>query len=194
MNKNLIKSYLVELSHKSVGVPEFLKMAEENQDVIDFLNFKNLEELSEYVYESDYTEFNYLREQASRYLNKKHKTIQKELEEITRTSLELNIDFPTLLKAFENSKEVYLTKKIKDRLENSESNQVKKGEMDKVLSIAKKYGKTDPKKLKIELSSDNYDRPLVLSFDNRYYLVSGNTRLVTASAMGMKPKIYLATL
>ena len=192
--KNLIQSLLVELSHKSVGVPEFLKLAEENPDIIDFLNFKTLEELSEYVYEADYTEFNYLREEASRYLNKKHETIQKEIEEIVRSSQELGIDFPILLDAFQKSKEIYLTKKIKDNLENTEANQIKKGQMDKVNILAKNYGKKDPKKLKIELSSDNYDRPLVLNYDGRYYLVAGNTRLATASAMGIKPKIYLATL
>jgi hypothetical protein len=155
--KNLIQSLLVELSHKSVGVPEFLKLAEENPDIIDFLNFKTLEELSEYVYE-------------------------------------LGIEFPILLDAFQKSKEIYLTKKIKDNLENTEANQIKKGQMDKVNILAKNYGKKDPKKLKIELSSDNYDRPLVLNYDGRYYLVAGNTRLATASAMGIKPKIYLATL
>lgn len=193
-SKNKIREYLTELSHKSVGVPEFLDLVEKNPDVLEFLNFKSLEDLSEYVLESDYTEFNYLREQASRYLSKKHDTIQKEMPEIVRTSKELKIDLDALIEAFRKSKEIYLSKKIHERLENTESNQIKKGEMDKAISIAKKYGKKDPKKIKIELSSENYDRPLILNFNNRYYLVAGNTRLSTAAAMGMKPKIYLASL
>ena len=193
-SKNRIRKYLTELSHRSVGVPEFLDLVEKNPDVLEFLNFKSIEDLSEHVLESDYTEFNYLREQASKYLSKKHDTIQKEMPELIRTSKELKLDLDTLVDAFRKSREIYLSKKIHDRLENTESNQINKGEMSKVISLSKQYGKEDPKKLKILLSSGNYERPLVLNFDNRYYLVAGNTRLSTASAMGIKPKIYLASL
>ena len=198
--KNSIKNYLVELSSKSVGVDEFIKLIEDNPDLIDYLNFPNIEDIKEYVLYSDFAEFDQLRSEASKYLKNKYKTLESEMDEIQRTVQDLNrenvldISVDDLLNAFKKSKEITLDKKIWSKLENTESNQIKRGQFDKVLELAKKYDKTNPNNLKNQLKSGEYKRPLILNFGDRYYLVAGNTRLSTAAAMGIKPIVYLASI
>jgi len=198
--KNSIKNYLVELSGKSVGVDEFIKLIEDNPDLIDYLNFPNIEDIKEYILYSDFAEFDQLRSEASKYLKNKYKTLESEMDEIQRTVQDLNrenvldISVDDLLNAFRKSKEITLDKKIWSKLENTESNQIKRGQFDKVLDLAKKYDKTNPNNLKNQLKSGEYKRPLILNFGDRYYLVAGNTRLSTAAAMGIKPRVYLASI
>jgi len=198
--KNSIKNYLVELSGKSVGVDEFIKLIEDNPDLIDYLNFPNIEDIKEYILYSDFAEFDQLRSEASKYLKNKYKTLESEMDEIQRTVQDFNrenvldISVDDLLNAFRKSKEITLDKKIWSKLENTESNQIKRGQFDKVLDLAKKYDKTNPNNLKNQLKSGEYKRPLILNFGDRYYLVAGNTRLSTAAAMGIKPRVYLASI
>jgi len=99
-----------------------------------------------------------------------------------------------VVEALRNSREVKLTDDIWSKLENTESNQIKKGEMKKVIEIAKKYDKTSPYVLKKALLRDEYERPLILKFGDRYHLVAGNTRLSTAAAIGMKPQVIIAEI
>ena len=68
------------------------------------------------------------------------------------------------------------------------------GELKKVLDLDKKYKKQDPKRLKTALLSGDYRRPLILQLGNRYHLVAGNTRLSTAAALGMTPKVIIGKL
>jgi 5'(3')-deoxyribonucleotidase len=42
------------------------------------------------------------------------------------------------------------------------------------------------------LLKGDYGRPMILKFGDRYHLVAGNTRLCTAAAMGMTPKVLIA--
>jgi hypothetical protein len=46
--------------------------------------------------------------------------------------------------------------------------------------------------LKKSLLKGDYGRPMILKFGDRYHLVAGNTRLCTAAAMGMTPKVLIA--
>lgn len=198
--KNTIKNYLVELSSKSVGVEEFIKLIENNPDLIDHLGFPNIEDIKEYVLYSDFEEFDQLRSEASKYMKNKFRNLDSEMDEIQRTVQDLNrdgildISVDDLMNAFRKSKEIILDKKIWSKLENTESNQIKKGQFDKVMELAKRYNKSNPNNLREKLKSGDYKRPLVLNFGDRYYLVAGNTRLSTAAAMGMKPKVFLATI
>jgi hypothetical protein len=68
------------------------------------------------------------------------------------------------------------------------------GDFDAVDEIAKKYDKTDPKILAKALKSGVYKRPLILNINDSYILVAGNTRLCTAAAMGMKPKVFIGKI
>ena len=126
--------------------------------------------------------------------------IDGEMDEIQRVVQYLNREenyhttVSELVDAFDKSKEVTLSDDIWGKLENTESNAIGKGDMDSVYHIAKTYDKSDPDKLKSKFEDGSYKRPLILKFDNRYHLVGGNTRLCTASAMGINPKVFIGVL
>jgi 8-oxo-dGTP diphosphatase len=120
--------------------------------------------------------------------------IDNEVEEIERAIEDDNINIKpeALVKLFKDSKEVKLTNDIWSKLENTDSNDLKKDDWDYVYDIAKKYGKTNPDILKKSLEDGSYERPLIIKYNNRYILVAGNTRLTTAKAMGMNPNVVIA--
>jgi hypothetical protein len=130
----------------------------------------------------------------------KKEYFQDEMDEIERAAQDLSRDdkFETsvkdILKVFNKAKETKLDDKVWKNLENTESNQIKKGEMDKVVELAKKYNKSSPLKLKKAILSGEYRPPLILKFGDRYHLVAGNTRLCTAAAMGETPKVIIGDL
>ena len=126
--------------------------------------------------------------------------IKGEMDEIKRVSqyLTRHEDFPVsveeVIQSLENADEVTLTDELWSQLENTESNLISKGEFDKVLTISKHYGKSNPYKLRMKLVDDTYQRPMIVKFGDRYHLVSGNTRLSTAASMGMNPKVFIGDL
>lgn len=130
----------------------------------------------------------------------KKEYFQDEMDEIERAAQDLSRDnkietsVKEILKVFKKAKEIKLDDKVWKKLENTESNQIKKGEMDKVIDLAKKYNKSSPLKLKDAILSGEYRPPLILKFGNRYHLVAGNTRLCTAAAMGKVPKVIIGEL
>jgi hypothetical protein len=134
-------------------------------------------------------------------LNKKHRPdIQGEIEELQRVTQYLNRDegvditVHDLVNAFQKSKEVTLDNETWSQLENTESNEIEKGDFDAVMDIANKYDKSNPKKLAEKLKSGDYKRPLIVKFGDRYHVVAGNTRLCTSAALGLNPKVFIATI
>ena len=134
-------------------------------------------------------------------LNKKHRPdIQGEIEELQRVTQYLNRDegvditVHDLVNAFQKSKEVSLDNETWSQLENTESNEIEKGDFDAVMDIANKYDKSNPKKLAEKLKSGDYKRPLIVKFGDRYHVVAGNTRLCTSAALGLNPKVFIATI
>lgn len=134
-------------------------------------------------------------------LNESYKSyIKSEMDEIERVVQDLtrdegiDISVKEVVKKFNNSEPRKLSKSIWDKLENTESNKIEKGDMDKVKKIAKKYNKTDPDKLKKSLESGNYNPPMIIKFGDRYHLVAGNTRLSTAASLGMTPNVLIITI
>jgi hypothetical protein len=130
----------------------------------------------------------------------KKKYFQDEMDEIERAAQDLSRDnkietsVKEILNVFKKAKETKLYDKVWKKLENTESNEIKKGDMDKVIDLAKKYNKSSPLKLKDALLSGEYRPPLILKFGNRYHLVAGNTRLCTAAALGLNPKVIIGQL
>jgi hypothetical protein len=133
-------------------------------------------------------------------LNKIRPDIEGEMDELQRVSQDLsrdeniNISVEDLVKAFNESNEETLIKDIWSKLENTESNEIEKGDWDSVMEIAKNYKKTNPKKLKKVIENGDYKRPLILKLGDRYILVAGNTRLCTAAAMGVEPKVFIGKI
>ena len=125
---------------------------------------------------------------------------QDEMDELERAAQDLSRDgdyetsVKEIMKVLKNSEETTLTDRIWSKLENTESNEIKKGEMDKVEELAKKYNKTSPKTLSTSLKNGDYRPPIILKFGNRYHLVAGNTRLCTAAALGINPKVIIGEL
>jgi hypothetical protein len=61
--------------------------------------------------------------------------------------------------------------------------------------IAKMYKKTNPETLAKAIESGEYNRPMILNYNgDRFVLVAGNTRLCTAAALGITPKVYIAKI
>ena len=130
----------------------------------------------------------------------KKEYFQDEMDEIERAAQDLSRDdkyetsVKEILNVFKKSKETKLDDKVWKKLENTESNEIEKGDMRKVVKLAKKYNKSSPLKLKDAIMSGDYRPPLILQFGDRYHLVAGNTRLCTAAAMGVNPKVIIGEL
>ena len=126
--------------------------------------------------------------------------IKGEMDEIQRFSQDLmrdediKISVEDIVNSFKKAEEVTLTKNIWSTLENTESNEIKKGDFAAVEEIAKTYDKTDPKILVKAIKSGQYKRPFVVKLGDRYILVAGNTRLCTAAAMGVELNVFIADL
>jgi len=130
----------------------------------------------------------------------KKDSIDDEIEEIERTVEDLSrnhgvdTSVEDVVKAFRNGIEIEIPFEVWRKLENTHSNEIKMGEMDKVRKIAKEFNKTNPTKLAKALLGGDYYRPMILKFGNRYYLVAGNTRLSTAAALGMTPMVLIGEI
>ena len=189
---------LYEISPKSSGVGNFLEFMKNNHSYIIQIGFKDYQWLEDYVESATYDEFVELLDELETILKQKDKYIGDEMDEIERAVQDLSRDgsleitVQDVVRAFTKAKEIVIPKDVWLKLENTESNQIKKGEMKKVVDIAKKYNKTSPLKLKKALVKDEYNPPLILKFGDKYHLVAGNTRLCTAAALGMRPRVIIA--
>lgn len=195
-----IRGLIYELAPHSSGVQEFIAQVKEKPELLKHMKFKTMDDLIEYIDHASYEDFSELRDELNHFINRRKKYFQTEMDEFERAAQDLSRDegidvsVNQLLNAFENAKEVQLPSEVWKKLENTESNQIKKGEMNKVIDLAKQYNKQHPKELKKALISGDYRRPLILKFGNRYHLVAGNTRLCTAAALGIKPQVLIGQI
>ena len=126
--------------------------------------------------------------------------IEGEMDEFQRLSQDLrrdekiDISVEELVRSFEGLKEQTLTDDVWPKLENTESNEIEKGDIEAVNDIAKMYNKTNPKKLIKAIKSGDYHRPLILKMGDRYILIAGNTRLCTAAAIGVNPMVFIGEI
>ena len=189
---------LYEISPKSIGVGNFLEFMKNNPNYMIQIGFKDYQWLEDYIESASYDEFVELLDELETILKQKDKYIGDEMDEIERAVQDLSRDgvieitVQDVVRAFTKAKEIVIPKDVWLKLENTESNQIKKGEMKKVIAIAKQYNKTSPLELKKALVKDEYNPPLILKFGDRYHLVAGNTRLCTAAALGMRPRVIIA--
>lgn len=189
-----------ELSTNSSGVKDVLNFLTDRPEILKKLGFRDLKSLQYFIDGASIEDFDELRDEIDNILDGKKEYINDEMDEIERAVQDLSRDgdlettVQDMVDAFVNGKEIQITDDIWKKLENTESNEVKKGEMKKVVEIAKKYNKTSPHILKKSLLKDDYNRPLIVKFGDRYHLVAGNTRLCTAAAMGMKPQVLIGEI
>jgi hypothetical protein len=195
-----IKQLIFELTRETSGVEEFLNFVKNRPEVIRYLQFNSYEDLEYYVLDATYEDFIELDDEVIEFYERKKESINDEIEELQRASQDLSRDegidvsVEKLTKLFQDANEVILNDDIWKKLENTESNQIKKGEIKKVEELAKKYDKTPPSMLKKALLKNEYNRPLIIKFGDRYHLVAGNTRLSTAAALGFRPDVLIADI
>jgi hypothetical protein len=195
-----INGLIYELAPHSSGVQELIQQIKEMPELLKHLQFNTISDLEEYIKNASYEEFAELRDEVEYFLERRKKYFQSEMDEFERAAQDLsrdediNVSVNQILDAFENANEVQIPSNVWSKLENTESNQIKKGEIDKVIKLAKQYNKQHPKELKKALLSGDYRRPLILKFGNRYHLVAGNTRLCTAAALGIRPQVLIAEI
>ena len=195
-----IQKLISELSTNSSGVMEFIEYVEGYPEILNHLKFRSIKDLKDYILDANVREFDELRKEAEQFVKRREKYLKDEIDEFERASQDLsrneNIDVSVsqLMDIFQQSREVTIPEKVWNSLENTECNQIKKGEMKKVLDLAKKYNKQNPKELKKALMSGDYRRPLILKFGDRFHLIAGNTRLCTAAALGIRPKVLIGDL
>jgi hypothetical protein len=126
--------------------------------------------------------------------------LKGEMDELQRVVQDLSRDeniettVKELVNAFNDSTEEPISDEVWSKLENTESNEIEKGDMKAVYKIAKTYNKTNPQKLAQSFADGDYKRPLIVQFGDRYHLVAGNTRLCTAAALGIKPNVFIAKI
>jgi cytidyltransferase-like protein len=119
--------------------------------------------------------------------------VAKEASEIERTAEEFNIPLEDLKYAFTAGGMVVLTDDIWSKLENSDSYEI--NSLDDAIKLAKKYGKNWEPTYKAIKAGKTIDPPMILNYDKtKYYLVGGNTRLMFYKALGIEPKVLLATI
>ena len=195
-----MKRLIIELSPDSAGVQEFLDDVKKHPELLQHLKFDRFKDLEDYVYDASGREFDDLRNEVNYFIQRRKKYLKSEMDEIERVVQHLNrvenmnVSVEDVYQALDNAVEVKIPDEVWNKLENTECNQIKKGEMKKVMALAKKYNKQDPRELKKALQSGDYKRPLILKFGDRFHLVAGNTRLCTAAAMGIKPQVLIGEI
>jgi len=195
-----IKNLIYELSPQSEGVQELIQTVIEFPELLKHMGFSKQNDFEEFIADANYEEFSQLRKEVEHFFNRRKKYFKDEMDEFERAVQDLSrnegIDTSVedVVNSFTRAKEVTLTDDIWSKLENTESNEIKKGEMKKVVDLAKKYNKTKPVELRKLILSGDYRRPLIIKFGDRYHLVAGNTRLCTAAALGVKPKVLIGQI
>ena len=195
-----IKNLIYELSPQSEGVQELIQIVVEFPELLKYMGFPKQNDFEEFVSDASYEEFSQLRKEVEHFFNRRKKYFNDEMDEFERVVQDLSrnegidVSVDDVVDVFTRAKEVTLTDDIWSKLENTESNEIKKGEMKKVVDLAKKYNKTKPVELRKLLMSGDYRRPLIIKFGDRYHLVAGNTRLCTAAALGIKPKVLIGQI
>jgi len=115
-------------------------------------------------------------------------SFQIEIEELKRTSDELNLNLNDLINSFNNSEIEELNNVDWDNLENTDSNQIKNIEDVKQLAI--KYNKDFDRVYEQIIRNKKIEAPIVL-YRKRYnpYLIGGNTRLCILRVLKIEKKI-----
>jgi len=120
--------------------------------------------------------------------------IDDEMNEIERTSQELNIDLQQLIDSFENAHLITLKDNIWSRLDNTDSYDIEQGDMETVTRLSSQYGKDLQSILKVFDHGGSLPAPIVMNSNGRYYLIAGNTRLMAARVHGVIPNVLLVVV
>ena len=98
------------------------------------------------------------------------------------------------MRAYENGVLVSLTPSLWEQLENTDAGSIEMDNWEKVAENARMAGR-DWKSLKDKMERGMpLDAPIVLRYAGKLHLVSGNTRLMVAQALGLKSQVVLVQM
>ena len=123
--------------------------------------------------------------------------IESERGEFERTALKFGIDVDTLIfLAKEEGVLQTLSKAVWDGLENTDSNRFDYGDEDAWNQVRQcsEIQKSPRDWMSLRNGLENgqiIDAPIILKIANTHYLVSGNTRLMVARALGITPNVLV---
>mgnify|MGYP001563996568 CR=1 FL=1 len=132
-------------------------------------------------------------------------SLQGEIGEIERVaetySPENERDFmEKFLEASRNAQLVYLTEDVWSKLENTDSFDIERDGWDKIEEHIKHSNEAsgaqrDWQNIRQKMEQgEELDAPIILKYDDSYHLVSGNTRLMVARALGKTPKALIVEM
>lgn len=133
-------------------------------------------------------------------ISESRKDIKREQDDIERSVQDLNrhhnfnVSYDDIVKEIKKSTPEKITDEIWGELQNTESNKIQFGDFNSVFNLSNKYNKSNPLKLKKKIEHDEYKYPIIVRFNDQYHLVSGNTRLCTAAAMGEYLDVIIADI
>lgn len=122
-------------------------------------------------------------------------SVSDEILALEYISDELNLDLTEMLKVANLGKLVMLTPTIWSKIQNTTSWEIGLTQED-VRRIASSNGKsidTTNRILSGMKSSQTFYAPIILKYNNTFYCVAGNTRLMAAMALRVTPKVYIFT-
>jgi hypothetical protein len=90
-----------------------------------------------------------------------------------------------------NGRMVDLTSAIWNELDNTDSNRFEVGDWAAVADHAGHVGRDWQSIKDGVVHGQSYDAPIVMKYRDKCHLVSGNTRLMVARALGLKPRVWL---
>ena len=100
--------------------------------------------------------------------------------------------YETMILDFKKAKPEDLDDRIWHKLENTDSNSIKSGDLNSAKKLAKKYNKNIGSILSAIDKQEEIPTPMILKKpDGSYTLVGGNTRLMALRAKGIKPKVLI---
>lgn len=121
----------------------------------------------------------------------KYPILEDERGEFERVSKELHIPLQDLLDAAEYGTMIELDESIWLQLENTDSNDIQKGDWDKVDTLCKQKER-EWREYKQDLEAGkSISAPTIVKFGERYHKVAGDTRLMVCRAMGITPRVLL---
>lgn len=112
--------------------------------------------------------------------------------EIERTAKELNLNFNTLYDKIKQGRMINLNDEMIKYLRNTDYPNIKN--LKQAIQKAKKYGKDYKKVGSLLKYGKKIYAPIFINYNGKLYCVSGNTRLMIAKGLGIRPKIWLVTI
>lgn len=120
--------------------------------------------------------------------------VQEEVEKIAQLFEKAYLFILVFLRAERTATLTPLTDEIWIGLQNSDSFHIKKGDWDMVKRKAELIG-GDWKAVKAQMERcSKIDAPIIWKSSDFYHLVSGDTRLMTARALGIRPMVTIVNV